>query len=202
MRKQSPHSHYPNLTDAQMARHRAIVRRVFGEGDHTRLETFRAMMKASNLITSLSEKGLDRHGLSLAKTRVLFMLAVCETEGMLPSEISKMQGVMPNTVSSSLASLRDAGLIEQAAHPIDGRKRVVRITPAGHAALTEIGPLQRGFVNGLFDDFDDEEVLTLNRLVVKLLDNVQRMSDREDTAPASSDPAASDEHPLPAEHTP
>jgi DNA-binding MarR family transcriptional regulator len=136
---------------------------------------------------------------------VLFMLAVCETEGMLPSEISKMQGVMPNTVSSSLASLRDAGLIEQASHPIDGRKRVMRITPAGHDALAAIAPVQREFLEVLFDHFSDEEMSTLNRLLTKLLDNVQRMSEREETPVSlnfSGDPDASADRRSPTEVTP
>ncbi|MBX3086243.1 MAG: MarR family transcriptional regulator [Anaerolineae bacterium] len=159
--------------------HRDLLRRYFGEGESVWMETFRSLMKVSNMVQALSEKGLDKHGMSMAKIRMLFMLLMRDEEGMLPSELSRLQGVMPNTISSLIASLREAGMIAQVAHPSDRRKRIIKITDAGRAMLTDLGPHQRNFVQMMFENFSDDEVHQFSLLINKLIGNVQGLLCKE-----------------------
>ena len=91
---------------------------------------------------------------------------------MLPSELSRFHGVTPNTMSSLLNSLREAGLIEQSNHPEDRRKRIIKITPAGLALLQEIGPGHYGGISGLFSDLSEEERQILVTLLHKLIQSL------------------------------
>jgi DNA-binding MarR family transcriptional regulator len=86
---------------------------------------------------------------------------------------------MPNTISSLIASLRQAGLIAQVTHPSDGRKRIIKITDVGKAVLADLGPHQRTFVQELFENFSDEEIRSFSQLLNKLLSNVTRLLGRE-----------------------
>lgn len=121
--------------------------------DPLSVELFRGMMKASAMLTSLADKRLAGHGLTSAKMRILFLLMYRAGDGgMLPSELSKLQGVTPNTVTSLLKSLRASGSIEQVDHPHDKRKRLVRITETGRALIQDVAPNHGQLVQMLFGD--------------------------------------------------
>jgi DNA-binding MarR family transcriptional regulator len=183
------HEPYRALFHSGMAqRHHDLLQRFFGEGDTSSMMVFRSLLRVASLINAISEKALDPHGLSLAKVRLLIILMLRDEEGLLPSEVSKLQGVMPNTISSLVASLRDAGLIEQAAHPSDKRKHIIKIAPPGREVLQNIAPLQHTFVRALFEDFTDHELQSLGELVGKLTDRVQRMMETPDTDTKAASP--------------
>ncbi|WP_336922568.1 MarR family winged helix-turn-helix transcriptional regulator [Aquipuribacter sp. SD81] len=45
--------------------------------------------------------------------------------------------IKPPSMTRIVGSLLEAGLVERAAHPEDGRAQLVALTPAGHAAVQE-----------------------------------------------------------------
>jgi DNA-binding MarR family transcriptional regulator len=115
------------------ARFRAMLERSGAHVDMSAMELFRNIMISSHILDCLAERRAARHDLSTAKLRILFWLKMraedgAEGGGLLPSELSRFQGVTPNTMSSLLNSLRESGLIEQINHPQDRRKRIIKIT--------------------------------------------------------------------------
>jgi DNA-binding MarR family transcriptional regulator len=152
-------------------RYREMMARTFGQTDMCAMDLFRNLMKTSHILTALTDRNLSKYNLTIAKLRLLFWLKLRsdEGEGMLASELSRFQGIMPNTVSSLLTSLRRAGLIEQVSHISDRRKRVIRITATGIDLLEEIGPEHHAFMRTLFQSLTDEEIKTMNLLMNKLI---------------------------------
>jgi DNA-binding MarR family transcriptional regulator len=172
----SSHARYHKQFPAGLEQHyRDLLRHYFGEGQSIGIDAFRSLIKASGMVQKLSEKGMDKHGMSMAKMRLLFLLLMRDEEGMLASDLSKLQGVGPNTTSSLVASLLKAGLIIRLAHPYDGRKHIIKITPAGREILLGLAPHQQQFVQTLFENFSDEELLTFSVLLNKVIDNVQHL---------------------------
>jgi len=72
-------------------------------------------------------------------------------------------------------------MIAQVAHPSDRRKRIIKITDAGRALLTDLGPHQRTFVQEMFENFSDDEVRQFSLLINKLIGNVQGLLCKEGT---------------------
>ncbi|MBX3064357.1 MAG: MarR family transcriptional regulator [Anaerolineae bacterium] len=169
--EQSEHSLF---TDIMRSRQAELLKQMKPE-DACSMDAFRNLMKVSGMITAGADKNLDRYGLSMSKLRLLFWLQLRQEEGMLPSELSKLHGVMPNTISSLIVSMARTGWIEIARHPHDRRKRVIRITRKGSNLLEEIGPSHQNFLNRLFSNFSEEEKQTLSEMLSKLTDNVQRL---------------------------
>src|SRR5258708_945743 len=125
-----------SISNAEIkARYREMIQRAFGDADDKAVELFGNLMKAQHMISGIMERHMVQYDLSRAKLGILMWLNTLDEDGadsgLLPSEISKMRGVMPNTVSSLLNSLREQGLIEQFRHSQDRRKRIIRITQAG-----------------------------------------------------------------------
>ncbi len=164
------------------------IRRLFGSTELSELsavELFHHLTKAHVMLMSLSERRLNRYGMSVPKMKLLFRLAAREDEGidgggLLPSELSRYQGVMPNTVSSLLSSLREAGLIEQANHPKDRRKRIIKITHAGRDMLNEIGPQHHAVVCEVLGVLDEDERQTMISLLRKIISSIEAVCDVEE----------------------
>ncbi len=159
-------------------RYRDMIKNTLGDVDISAIELFRSMAKSFHMLTGLLERDLARNNLSGAKLRVLLWLKLRQDEGsngggMLPSELSRFQGVTPNTMSSLLTSLREAGLIEQINHPKDRRKRVIKITPAGLDALRTLGPAHYRYIAELLGELSEEERQILITLLHKVISSVK-----------------------------
>ncbi len=175
------------------ARLRAMLERSFGEHDMSTMELFGNLMKTYHILNGLTERHVARHNLSTAKMRILYLLKMravdgAEGGGLLPSELSRFHGVTPNTISSLLNSLRDAELIEQINHPVDRRKRIIKITPKGLDLLREVGPAHHEYVRALLSDLSEEERQILNTLLRKLGQSLKaRMQCEEPAAEEAGD---------------
>jgi DNA-binding MarR family transcriptional regulator len=159
-------------------RYREMIRSTLGDVDISAIELFRSMAKSFHMLTGLLERDLARNNLSGAKLRVLLWLKLRQDEGangggMLPSELSRFQGVTPNTMSSLLTSLREAGLIEQINHPQDRRKRVIKITPAGLDTLRTLGPTHYRYIAELLEALSEEERQILITLLHKVISSIR-----------------------------
>ncbi|MCC7446209.1 MAG: MarR family transcriptional regulator [Anaerolineae bacterium] len=160
------------------SRYREMVTRVHGESGLSALDLFRHLAITYHVVENLAEKQVSRYGLSLAKMRILWWLKMRDDEdieggGLLPSELSRFQGVTPNTMSSLLTSLRESGLIEQINHPLDRRKRIIRITTSGLDLLKQVGPEHANFLREMFADLSEEERHILITLLKKITFSVR-----------------------------
>jgi DNA-binding MarR family transcriptional regulator len=96
-----------------------------------------------------------------------------------PSEIADRQDVHPSLITRQVRELEDAGHVQVAADPADGRSCLVTLTPAG------IGELQRLTQVGLdrfalfVADWQPGEVRTLTALLDKLRNSIAAVAAQE-----------------------
>jgi DNA-binding MarR family transcriptional regulator len=159
------------------ARFRKMFSGVFGPEELSTMELIRNLHIANHLIDNFAERNTAKYNLTTAQMRILFWLKMHGDDvidgGLLPSELSRFQGVTPNTVSSLLNHLRVAGLIEQVNHPDDRRKRIIKITQSGRDLLKRMEPDHTTSLRDLFSGLSQEERQILVTLLWKLIQSVK-----------------------------
>ena len=96
------------------------------------------------------------------------------------SELAAELRVDASTATRTVRRLTDAGLVERAVSPADGRAVLVSLTDDGMAMVAEIGVRGRGAVRSILAGFTAEEQVHLVRLLEKLVMAVD--SERERAA--------------------
>jgi DNA-binding MarR family transcriptional regulator len=72
------------------------------------------------------------------------LLAHVDAEGSSPARLARHLGVAPSTLSAAVARLADAQLLRVDSDPADARRRLIRLTEAGQAAIGEENVLDAG----------------------------------------------------------
>jgi DNA-binding MarR family transcriptional regulator len=91
-------------------------------------------------------------------------LVTLERHGPLtPSELAARERVQRPTVTRMLARLEEAGLVERAADPVDGRSSLVSASPAGRALLARTRSRKDAFLAQRLRTLDADERATLDR---------------------------------------
>ncbi len=158
-----------------------FIQRVSPEADPTSILLFRQVRKANHLLTRLAEKQLERDGLSWPKFMMLLVLLASETHGagggLQPSELSELEGIPRNSVSTLLAGLEEEGMISRELHGTDRRKFVIRLTPQGRGLLESKLGTQFRQIAECFAAFRPEERETLLELLTRLTQNLAQVSE-------------------------
>jgi DNA-binding MarR family transcriptional regulator len=96
-----------------------------------------SIMRTQQILLARIETVLKPHGLTFARFELLALLSFTR-EGALPmAKASARLQVHPTSVTNSVDRLERAGLVRRAAHPADGRTKLVEITPQGRAAVEQ-----------------------------------------------------------------
>ena len=91
-------------------------------------------------------------------------LATIERRGPLtPSELAVHERIQRPTATRVIARLEEAGLIERAADPADGRSSLVSISRDGRALLEAVRTRKDAFLARRLEELDADEVATLER---------------------------------------
>src|SRR4051795_8303443 len=91
-------------------------------------------------------------------------LATIERHGPLtPSELAARERVQRPTVTRVLARLEEAGLVDRAADPADGRSSLVSVSPAGHALIDAMRTRKDAFLARRLEQLGAEDRATLDR---------------------------------------
>jgi DNA-binding MarR family transcriptional regulator len=91
-------------------------------------------------------------------------LATIERRGPLtPSEVAACERIQRPTATRVIARLEEAGLIDRAADPSDGRSSLLTITAEGRALLEHGRANKDAFLARRLDGLDAEELATLER---------------------------------------
>ena len=85
------------------------------------------------------------------------------------SELAAELRVDASTATRTVRRLTDAGLVERAVSPADGRAVLVSLTDSGLAMVAEIGQRGRGAVRSILSGFSDREQAQLVQLLEKLV---------------------------------
>ena len=71
--------------------------------------------------------------------------------GMRLSDLGKLLGIAPSTLTRNLSRLEERGLIRKEADPIDGRAQRVALTEAGEGAAGEVRRHEVAFARSVLD---------------------------------------------------
>jgi DNA-binding MarR family transcriptional regulator len=91
-------------------------------------------------------------------------LATVERHGPLtPSELAEIERVKRPTATRTLRILEEAGLVERAPDPVDGRSSLVSVNPAGRERLRRLRGRKNAYLARRMRDLPDADVETLER---------------------------------------
>ena len=90
-------------------------------------------------------------------SREASFLTHVDAEGSSPAALARHLGIGRSTLSAALARLEGLGLIETERDQADSRRKRVRLTPAGRAAITEDSVLDASRVSALLAAMPEEE---------------------------------------------
>jgi DNA-binding MarR family transcriptional regulator len=91
-------------------------------------------------------------------------LATVERHGPLtPSELAEIEAVKRPTATRIVAKLADAGLVDRAGDPRDGRVSLVSITPAGSTLLSRMRRRKNAYLASRLRELDPEDIAALER---------------------------------------
>jgi DNA-binding MarR family transcriptional regulator len=154
-----------------------LLERILGEEVNiTALELTRNIGLAHHILAAFAERDMEGE-VTFAQFRMLSWLYMQDSDskaGLLPSQLSKMQGVTPNTVSSLIQHLLKQGLIERVNHPEDRRKRIIKITETGRTFVRESAPRQYEHLVQLLGGLNAEEQQILMTLTRKLVTTIKQ----------------------------
>jgi DNA-binding MarR family transcriptional regulator len=79
-------------------------------------------------------------------------------------DLAEALGLDPSTVGRQVSALTDAGWAHRLVDPADRRRMIVRVTPAGRAAMRRTSAERRRRTRELLADWDREDLETLARM--------------------------------------
>ena len=121
--------------------------------------------------TELSRRGLG----TLGQPMILFMLKDKGREGRIAAqkELSDAMHVSPATVAVSLKSLEREGYVEKLADETDQRRKAVRLTPKGEAAIQRCVQVFEAVDQSMFEGFRPEETRQACGYLMRMLHNLR-----------------------------
>lgn len=91
-------------------------------------------------------------------------LATVECHGPLtPSELAEIEAVKRPTATRIVAKLADAGLVDRAGDPTDGRVSLVSITAAGSALLSQMRKRKNAYLASRLHELEPDDLAALER---------------------------------------
>jgi DNA-binding MarR family transcriptional regulator len=91
-------------------------------------------------------------------------LATVERHGPLtPSELAEIERIKRPTVTRTLRVLAEAGLVDRAPDPVDGRSSLVSVNGAGRERLRRLRGRKNAYLARRMRDLPESDVVTLER---------------------------------------
>jgi DNA-binding MarR family transcriptional regulator len=113
---------------------------------------WRAFMHAHHQLVAHLNRGLQRSGLSGADYEVLAVLSSHDTDRMPAHDLSDALSWEKSRVSHQVRRMQKDGLLIREPNPDDARSTMVRLLPAGRAAIEKAAPehvedVRRNFID-------------------------------------------------------
>ena len=115
---------------------------------------------------------LRAHDVTTAKMRALAVLSV--SSSLTINELSVLGVTEQSTMSRTVDSLEEQGLISRTPRPDDLRVRDVAITVEGRAVFNNIWPVMYDELRQMFTDIDDDEYRAFLTTLQKILRNIRK----------------------------
>jgi DNA-binding MarR family transcriptional regulator len=135
-----------------------------------------AMVAALFTLTAGMERA--RRQRKAAGTLSLLQL-VADRQPIRPSEIAEVQDVHPSLVTRQVRELEDAGHVQVAADPADGRSCLVTLTPAGAGELQRLTQVGLDRFALFVADWSPGDVRMLTTLLDKLRNSITAVAEQE-----------------------
>jgi DNA-binding MarR family transcriptional regulator len=146
---------------------------------------WRAFVFAQRRLVAHLNRGLQESGLSGADYDVLVVLSALDRDRMSARELYRTLGWEKSRLSHQLRRMQQDGLISRELNPDDARSTMVRLLPAGRAAIEKAAPghaaaVRRNFID-LFAPAELDMLATFN-------DRILRHLASADGSPAEGEP--------------
>lgn len=148
------------------------------------LDLMRQIKMLSHLYGMLMSSHMRDAQLSGPRWRLLLHLHMSEHMGrasLSPTELSRLQLVTKNTISSLLRSLEEQGLIERTLDPDDRRQFRIHLSNEGRELIRASTPEYVAYLNQLAGDLTSDEMAQLDQLLRKLHASLVHHGDLPDT---------------------
>lgn len=99
----------------------------------------------------------------LTPTSASALASVNRRGPLTPSELAEIERVKRPTATRTLGVLTDAGLVDRAPDPADGRSALVSVTPAGRERLRRLRGRKNAYLARRMRDLPPRDVETLER---------------------------------------
>lgn len=130
----------------------------------------RQLLKTHQAFLSYAAKHVHKLDLTLPQYDVIITLG--DTPGMTPKKLGEQTLITKGTLTGVVTRLEDKGLVQRIASKKDGRSQIVRLTEAGQTIYQQTYPEHLAFINRLFNNYQAEEVTTLEADLVRLYDEI------------------------------
>ncbi len=117
------------------------------------------------------ESELKTAGVSVAQMRALVVLA--DNSPCSISELSVLTVIKQSTLSRTLDTMENAGLIKREAQDDDSRIRMISLSDAGRAAYATAWPAMVGMRETMLASLSDEEREMLNQLLLRIFYDIR-----------------------------
>src|SRR5829696_7766440 len=114
-------------------------------------------------VTRLARRLRQEAGVDLGPSQTA-ALATVERHGPLtPSELAEIERIKRPTATRTLGLLEQAGLLDRAPDPADGRSSLVSVTQAGRERLRRLRGRKNAYLARRMRDLPEADVATLER---------------------------------------
>lgn len=98
-----------------------------------------------------------------------------ENQSASQKELAELLGVKPPTVALSVKRMMQAGLLEKSCDPKDMRCNKISLSKKGEDHLKHCKPIIDEIDENLFKGFSDQEIQTLEKMLLRMIGNLQEM---------------------------
>jgi MarR family transcriptional regulator for hemolysin len=130
------------------------------------------------LLTAAMEPKLEESGLSLGTFELLS--AIHGSGGRATQvEVSRRLGITPPSLSESVRTAASRGLVEQHADSDDGRRKILKLTPAGRKAMTSIVKGVNNAEVRMVGDIGEDQISAAIETLIKVNRNLARIVEQD-----------------------
>lgn len=120
-----------------------------------------------------ANNSLRAQDLTMMQVSVLIALHYSERQQLSMKELERRFGVAQSTVAGIISRLEQKELVEALSDPEDKRVKLVHITQIGETCYAEAAGSMQEAEETLLDGLSDEERTTLNRLLIRIAENLE-----------------------------
>ncbi len=119
----------------------------------------RELLRTHQAFLAYAASHVNTLDLTLPQYDILITLG--DTSGMTFKKLGEKTLITKGTLTGVIGRLEDKGLVQRVASETDGRSQIVRLTAAGEDLYQRSFPEHLSFINRIFDDYTQEDIMNL-----------------------------------------